>query len=168
MIRLALICAAVLCLSAGMAHARERIFTPPSRLLTLDCVVEAAREHGVPLAALLGILAAEDGRTGEALRNANGTWDVGCFQVNTCNVNALAAMGMTPEAILRDGCVNARAAAFLLRREYERTGDIWTAVGAYHSRTPERRDAYINRVKRHLARLGLKGLSALPIQEAAR
>jgi hypothetical protein len=166
--RLILICAAVFCLSAGMAHARERIFTPPARLLTLDCVVEAARAHGVPLAALFGILAAEDGRTGEALRNANGTWDVGPFQINTCNINILAAIGITPEAVLRDGCVNARAAAFLLRREYERAGDIWTAVGAYHSRTPERRDAYIERVKRHLARLGRKGLAALPIQGDAR
>jgi hypothetical protein len=168
MIRLALICAAVLCLSAGMTHARERIFTPPARILTMHCVVEAAREHSVPLAALLGILAAEDGRTGEGVRNRNGTFDLGPFQINTCNLNALAAMGITAEAVLRDGCVNARAAAFLLRREYERTGDIWTAVGAYHSRTPKRRDAYINRVKRHIARLGIKGLFALPIREAAR
>jgi hypothetical protein len=168
MIRFAVICAAVLCLSAGMAHTREQVSMPPTRLLTLDCVVEAARAHDVPLAVLLGILAAEDGRTGEALRNANGTWDVGPFQINTCNVNALAAMGITPEAVLRDGCVNAYAAAFLLRREYKRTGDIWAAVGAYHSRTQERRDAYINRVKRHLARLGREGFAALPVQRDAR
>jgi hypothetical protein len=77
-------------------------------------------------------------------------------------------MGITPEAILRDGCVNARAAAWLLRREYERTGDIWAAVGAYHSRTPERRDAYIGRVKKHLVHLSFKGLAALPVQGAAR
>jgi hypothetical protein len=128
----------------------------------------AAREHDLPLAALVGILAVEDGKTGEALRNTNGTWDVGRFQINTCHVNSLTAMGITAEAVLRDGCVNARAAAWLLRREYVRTGNIWAAIGAYHSRTPKRRDAYIAKVRKHLSRLGFKGLAALSVEEVRR
>ena len=80
----------------------------------------------------------------------------------------LKAIDITAEAVLRDGCVNARAAAFLLRREYERAGDIWRGIGSYHSKTPELRDAYINRVKRHLARLSHEGLTTLPIQGIAR
>ena len=162
------VCVVVFCLPAGIAHAREKVFTAPTRLLTLDCVVEAAREHVVPLAALLGILAAEGGKEGEALSNKNGTWDLGVCQVNTVHLNDLLRVGLEPEDVLRDGCVNARAAAFLLRREYERAGDIWAAVGAYHSRTPERRDAYIGKVKKHLIRLGCKGLATLPVQGAAR
>jgi hypothetical protein len=64
--------------------------------------------------------------------------------------------------------VNAHAAAWLLRREYERTGDIWAAVGAYHSRTPHLNNAYVGRVKKHLARLKREGFSALPTREIGR
>jgi hypothetical protein len=168
MIRLLLAC--FLCLPPGAAIAadRARVAVMPTRALSMDCVMDAARENGLPLAALLGILAAEGGRTGEAVRNHNGTFDLGPFQVNTVHANTLQEQGMPSEAVLRDGCVNARAAAFLLRREYERAGDIWAAVGAYHSRTPERRDAYIHRVKRHLARLSREGFAALPMQGDAR
>ena len=124
--------------------------------------MEAADVYSLPLAALVGILATEGGKTGEALSNTNGTWDLGGFQVNTCHVNELQQAGFSPEAVLRDGCVNAHAAAWILRKEYDRTRNIWDAVGAYHSRTPKYRDAYIARVKEHLARLERMGLSSLP------
>lgn len=149
-----LILIAALCLLPGAAEARPVVSLAAIRSLTPDCVAEAALEHDVPLAALMGILAAEGGTVGVAVRNPNGSWDLGAFQVNTCNLNTLAAQGFLPEAVLRDGCVNARAAAWILRREYERTGNIWSAIGAYHSRTPEFRDAYIARVKQHLIRIG--------------
>ncbi len=151
-----------LCLLSVTAYARPVQARPvvsvaAGRSLTPDCVVDAAREHGVPLAALMGILAVEGGTVGEAKRNSNGSWDLGPYQVNTCNLNALVAQGFSPESILLDGCENARAAAWILRQEYERTGDIWSAVGAYHSRTPELRDAYIARVRQHLMRMMRSG-----------
>ncbi|MDR1945674.1 MAG: lytic transglycosylase domain-containing protein [Desulfovibrio sp.] len=159
MIRLLL--ASFLCLVPGAvcAEERARVAVAPTRALSMDCVMDAARENGLPLAALVGILAAEGGKTGEAVCNKNGTWDLGAFQINTVHVNALQEKGMPSETVLRDGCVNAHAAAWLLRREYERTGNIWAAIGAYHSRTPRYRDAYISRVRRHLVRLGRNGLS---------
>jgi len=147
-----------LCLLPGSAQARAVVSVPLTRPLTVDCVAKAALEYGVPLAALMGILAAEGGKEGEAKQNSNGSWDLGPFQVNTCNLNTLAAQGFSPEAILTDGCVNARAAAWILRREYARTGDLWTAIGAYHSRTPHFHAAYIANVKKHLARMSRGGI----------
>jgi soluble lytic murein transglycosylase-like protein len=153
-----LILVAALCLLSGAvppaAQARSVISVPAARSLTPDCVADAAREHDVPLAALMGILAAEGGAVGIAVRNDNGSFDLGPMQVNTCNLNELVAQGFSPEAILRDGCVNAQAAAWILRREYLRTGNIWAAIGSYHSRTPSLRDAYIARVRKHLASMG--------------
>jgi hypothetical protein len=146
-----------LCLLPGVALARPSVTMSPSRPLTIDCVVEAARVNDVPLAALLGILAVENGQVGQAVRNANGTFDLGPFQVNTCNLSALAEFGFRPEDVLRDGCVNAHAAARLLRRELDRTGTIWGAVGAYHSRTPAKRNSYIGRVKERLLRMSGQG-----------
>ena len=151
-------------LMAGEAFAAERVKValPQARPLLWECVIDAAHKNGLPLAALVGILAAEGGEPGEALSNPNGTWDMGPFQINTCHVNDLVGMGIAPETVLRDGCANAYAAAWLLRKEYKRTGNLWEAVGAYHSRTPKYRDAYIARVRGHLARLERTGLSSLP------
>jgi len=148
-------------LDTVLAFERAKVSIPRTAPLTLTCIADAAKAGGLPLAALVGILAAEGGKTGEALSNANGTWDMGGFQINTVHINELAAMGIEPEQVLGDGCVNAHAAAWVLKREYARTGDIWQAVGAYHSRTPHRRDAYIARVKGHLLRLGKHGLHSL-------
>ena len=158
---------AVLCLLQGttaLAAGRTKVALPPLRPLTVDCVLDAARISGMPVAALFAILATEGGKTGEALSNKNGTWDLGPFQVNTVHLRELAAMGISPDAVLCDGRVNAHAAAWLLRKEYRRTGNLWQAIGAYHSRTPHRRDAYIRRVKSNLERLRKEGLSVLALR----
>ena len=155
-----------LCLTPRLALSAQRmkVAFPPLHPLTADCVLDAARVSGMPVAALFAILATEGGRMGEALSNKNGTWDLGGFQINTVHLKDLAAMGISPDAVLRDGRVNAHAAACLLRKEYRRTGYLWQAIGAYHSRTTHRRDAYIRRVQANLKKLRQKGLSMLPLQ----
>ena len=80
---------------AVFAAGRAKVVFPPIRPLTADCVVDAARASGMPVAALFAILATEGGKTGEALSNKNGTWDLGGFQVNTVHLNKLAAMGIS-------------------------------------------------------------------------
>ena len=150
---------------AAFAAERARVVFPPLRPLTADCVLDAARISGMPVAALFAILATEGGKTGEALSNRNGTWDLGPFQINTVHLDALAAMGISPDDILRDGRVNAYAAAWLLRKEYQRTGNLWQAIGSYHSRTPHRRDAYIRRVQANLNRLKKEGIFTLSVLE---
>ena len=161
--------AAMLCILPGTAQAggRDRIALPETRPLSWECVVDAAAQYNLPLAAMVGILATEGGKTGEALSNTNGTWDMGPFQINTCHVNELLQAGMAPEVILQDGCANAYAAAFILRKEYDRTRNIWDAVGAYHSRTPHFRDAYLGRVRKHLIKLSHTGLAGLLPQNSA-
>ena len=156
-----------LCLTPDIALSAQRmkVALPPMRPLTADCVLDAARVSGMPAAALFAILATEGGKTGEALSNKNGTWDLGPFQVNTVHLRELTAMGISPRAVLCDGRVNAHAAAWLLRKEYRRTGNLWQAIGAYHSRTPHRRDAYIRRVKSNLERLKREGIVTLSALE---
>ena len=160
---------AMLCILSGTAQAgsRDRIALPETRPLSWECVVDAAAQYNLPLAAMVGILATEGGKTGEALSSTNGTWDMGPFQINTCHVNELLQAGMAPEVILQDGCANAYAAAFILRKEYDRTRNIWDAVGAYHSRTPHFRDAYLGRVRKHLIKLSHTGLAGLLPQNSA-
>lgn len=156
-----------LCLTPDIALSAQRmkVTLPPLHPLTADCVLDAARISGMPVAALFAILATEGGKTGEALSNKNGTWDLGPFQVNTVHLKELSAIGISPRAVLCDGRVNAHAAAWLLSKEYRRTGNLWQAIGAYHSRTPHRRDAYIRRVKNNLERLKREGIVTLSALE---
>lgn len=142
-------------------QARKRVSVPARANLSLECIREAAQRHEVPLAGLLGILATEGGKPGEALSNRNGTWDMGPFQLNTCHVNALFERGVSPHDVLTDACVNADAAAWLLARELDRTGDLWEAIGAYHSRTRHLHRAYVRRVKNNLTKLEQGRVSAL-------
>lgn len=151
----------------ALGAGRAKVALSAASPVLLECVVDAAQKSDLPLAALVGILAAERGEPGEALSNSNGTWDMGPFQINTCHVNELLQAGMAPEVILQDGCANAYAAAFILRKEYDRTRNIWDAVGAYHSRTPHFRDAYLGRVRKHLIKLSHTGLAGLLPQNSA-
>lgn len=145
------------------AAKRAKVSLPVIRPLTFESIVHAASRYDVPLAPLLGILATENGRFGEALGNKNGTWDLGPFQVNTCHLNDLSEIGFTPEAIMSDGPVNALAAAWLLRQEIKRAGHLWHGVGHYHSRTPFRKYGYIRRVRSNIGILQRDGLKSLPI-----
>ena len=91
-----------LCLTPDIALSAQRmkVALPPMRPLTADCVLDAARVSGMPVAVLFAILATEGGKMGEALSNKNGTWDMGPFQVNSVHLNELAAMGISPDACL--------------------------------------------------------------------
>lgn len=155
----------IICLLACPAHAikREKVAIPAKRPLTFAAIVHAANHHGVPLAPLLGILATENGRLGEALSNSNGTWDLGPFQVNTVHLNDLSEIGYTPEAIMADGPVNALAAAWLFRQEINKAGNLWHGVGHYHSHTPFRKYGYIRKVRTNMGLLHRDGLKSLPI-----
>lgn len=155
-----------ICLLASPVQAakRTKVALPVIRPLTFESIVHAASRYEVPLAPLLGILATENGRLGEALSNTNGTWDLGPFQVNTCHLNDLSEIGFTPVAIMSDGPVNALAAAWLLRQEINRAGNLWHGVGHYHSRTPFRKYGYIRKVRANMGNLRRDGLKSLPIQ----
>ena len=145
------------------AQKRVRVSLPATRYLTFEAVVDAANAYNLPLAPFIGILATEGGKTGEALSNKNGTWDLGPYQVNTCHLNDLSEIGFTPEAIMTDGTVNAHAAAWILRREIDRAGSLWHGVGHYHSRTPLRKYSYIRKVRANMKQLQRNGIRCLPV-----
>ena len=54
-----------------------------SRRLMTRPLTNAMGASGMPPAALFGLLATEGGSMGEVSSNTNGTWDLGCFQINT-------------------------------------------------------------------------------------
>lgn len=71
-----------------------------------------------------------------ALRNANGSLDLGLMGINTIHLEPgepLYRGGFTAEMLL-DPCTNVMTGAYLLRLKMNRFGNTWQAVGAYHSK----------------------------------
>jgi soluble lytic murein transglycosylase-like protein len=117
-----------------------------------DCIDDAAQRHRVNALVLRAIGWQESRLRPDAVgRNTNGTIDLGAFQINSVHLPALARLGIAPEA-LADGCVCADVAAWHYRRQVDRLGNTWAAVGAYHSATPARAAGYANRIAAILTR----------------
>lgn len=134
----------------------------------------AAEETGVPIDILLAISRVETGRRAEGelmpwpwtinadgagayydskeaavaaaelhLSDGTGTFDIGCFQLNmTYHGKAFASFDD-----MFDPRMNAHYAAEFLNQLYAEMGNWADAVSAYHSRTPERAEAYLASVK---------------------
>ena len=133
----------------------------------------AAEKTGVPIDILLAITRVETGRGGAEpepwpwtinadgtgdwydtkdaavaaatahLTDGTGTFDVGCFQLNMRwhgdRFDTLSDMF--------DPVQNADYAATFLMQLYQESGDWSQAVSAYHSRTPDLADLYLQKVK---------------------
>ena len=94
-------------------------------------------------------------------RNANGSIDLGAFQINSVHLPELRRYGVD-RAALADGCVSAEVAAWHYRRQVELHGPGWQAVGAYHSQAPARAAWYANQIAAILMRWNSLPGGALP------
>ena len=111
-----------------------------------DCIDDAAAHHQVNADVLRAIGWQESRLRPAALgHNANGSIDVGAFQINSIHLPELARYGID-RAALADGCVCADVAAWHYRRQIALQGDGWLAVGAYHSHTAARAAWYANQI----------------------
>jgi hypothetical protein len=107
--------------------------------------------YHLPPQALSAIHAAENGRSGMVRHNKNGSDDLGAMQINTLWLPPLSqGTGVPPtrlrHALIYQDCFNVAVAAAILRVYLHESGDLLTAIGYYHSHTPELREAYQLRV----------------------
>ena len=127
-----------------------------------DCIDDAAARHQVDARVLRAIGWQESRLQPAALgRNADGSVDVGAFQINSVHFAELARLGIA-RAALSDGCTSAEVAAWHYRRQVERHGDGWQAVGAYHSQTRARAAWYANQIAAILMRWRVLAAGPLP------
>jgi hypothetical protein len=127
-----------------------------------DCIDDAAARHQVNAMVLRAIGWHESRLQPQALaHNANGSIDVGAFQINSVHLSELGRHGID-RAALADGCTSAEVAAWHYRRQVDRQGNSWQAVGAYHSATPERAAWYANRIASILVRWNALPTGTLP------
>lgn len=127
-----------------------------------DCIDDAATRHQVNALVLRAIGWHESRLQPAALgRNANGSTDLGAFQINSVHLSELGRHGIDRKA-LADGCLSADVAAWHYRRQVDAYGDNWQAVGAYHSRTAARAAWYANQIAAVLMRWNAMPAGALP------
>lgn len=127
-----------------------------------DCIDDAAARHQVNPLVLRAIGWHESRLQSAAIgRNANGSIDVGAFQINSIHLAELARHGVDRAALV-DGCVSADVAAWHYRRQIELQGNGWQAVGAYHSHTPARTAWYANQIAAILIRWNAMPAGHLP------
>jgi hypothetical protein len=146
--------------SSSLAIALALAMLPP--FVRADCIDDAAARHHVNAVVLRAIGWHESRLQPWALgHNANGSVDLGAFQINSIHLSELARHGVDRTS-LADGCVSAEVAAWHYRRQVEQQGDTWLAVGAYHSHTVARAAWYANRIATILMRWKALPAGSLP------
>jgi len=111
-----------------------------------DCFDEAAKYQKVNPLILRAIAWQESHNRPDAQhKNANGSTDYGVMQINSIHLPVLAQYGIS-QGTLMQPCKNVYIAAWHLRRQMNKYGNTWQAVGAYHSETPALRDKYAQQI----------------------
>jgi Transglycosylase SLT domain len=109
----------------------------------LACMLAVSQFYHLPPRVLPSIQVVEAGQPGTISHNLNGTGDLGVMQVNSRWIPYLAqSWFMTPrevaERLIREPCFNVAAAGAIMRIYLDEAhGDVFRAVGYYHSHTPE-------------------------------
>jgi soluble lytic murein transglycosylase-like protein len=99
----------------------------------VQCIADASVRYQVPELLLHAVLRKENGRTGKAVRNSNGTYDMGMAQINTVWVRHFARYGIRIEHLLYDTCTNLHASAYILKDNANKfQGDWFKAIIAYN------------------------------------
>lgn len=145
---------AILVATDVSAHARRDANLLEERAIAA-CIHRAARGHGWLEKTLWGLRDQEAGWIGAAVRNANGSYDLGPLQINSWWVPRLARqLGRSGADVSRwlryDACFNADAARWIFLSSYTSANDYWNAIGLYHSRRPALQKRYSAQFSVHM------------------
>jgi soluble lytic murein transglycosylase-like protein len=116
---------------------------------TADCFDDAAQYHNVNPWILRAIAAAESrfNPTAKHPLNTDGSVDEGMMGINSVHGPELARYGIN-SGDMRDGCKSVFLGAWHLRNRINERGNTWQGIGTYHSKTPSKRDAYAEKIRR--------------------
>jgi len=129
----------VIIIAAGLLTIEPR----PSHSFCFDA---AAARYKIAPQILKSIAYCESDMNAAAINyNTDGSYDFGVMQINTINEPLLRKSGIKWNS-LADPCTNVMVGAWLLSQHIREYGYNWKAIGAYHSKTPAKRDAYARKI----------------------
>lgn len=114
----------------------------------LDCINQAAVKYHVPATMIISVMQTEGGRNGDAIKNKNGTVDLGVMQVNSSWLSILKKYNLTLTSLRYDACLNVEVGTWILAQQMARA-EGWRGVGNYHSNTFKYNQKYVEKVKVH-------------------
>lgn len=121
-----------------------------------NCVSQAVRQYPQIHPLLVKtLLATEGGQIGTIRRNTDKSYDLGPMQINTIHLPDINKRhGYSGRDLVIDGCKNIMAGTGILAdRLRETKGNIWLAMGNYHSKTPSKRGVYLKKIAESYVRL---------------
>lgn len=118
------------------------------------CLDEAAKrfDHDPKIMRAL-LLVESSGNCNAVNMNDNGSYDVGCMQINSGNFAMLSRRFGITEQDLKDPCTNINVGAWLYAKNKRQFGDTWRAIGAYNAKSEKKRIRYAWKVQTKLAQL---------------
>lgn len=123
--------------------------TPPFPPHIMQCVRSAVQYYDIPQILALSILKVEAGKPGMAIRNTNGTFDLGPAGINTGTwIKKMKKLGISnAEELVRDNtCYNIFTEAWVIKSELQDADvnhpDFWRRAANYHSHTPYHNQKY--------------------------
>lgn len=120
------------------------------------CFQEAAARYNVAPELVWSISKHESGLNPAAINwNTDGSYDFGLMQINSIHADDLRKAGIAWES-LADPCTNVMVGTWLLSQRIREYGYTWKAIGAYHSKTPSKRDRYAQSIAKLLSTINAK------------
>ena len=119
-----------------------------------QCISFNANHFELPELALRSIRKVEGGKACTVSKNTNNTADLGIMQINTIHLPSIQKhySSITAEDLACKPCLNITVASWILKQRLEEAnGDVWLAVGNYHSKTPKVRMRYLKKIKKAIA-----------------
>lgn len=119
----------------------------------VTCINQAAVAYHVPATLILSIMKNENGRNGQAVRNKNGSYDLGVMQINSQWLTILKGYGYTSEDLQFDACKNVMAGTWILARGIANGHNLWSGIGNYHSHTEKYNIPYQKRINNNYQKI---------------
>ena len=121
--------------------------------LTVECVQQVTESSGIHPDILFAIAIVEGGKVGKSSRRlANGSHDIGLMQINSIHLPRLKELGITPELLQDDGCVNFKVAAWRVASVTKNKQGLkdpalyLKSIAAYHSHTDKYNQLYAKKL----------------------
>lgn len=112
----------------------------------LNCINQAALEFSVPAIIIVAVINTEKAWNGAAIKNKNGTDDLGLMQVNTSWLPFLNKVGIDKKQLQYDACINVKVGTWILAKNIAKNKG-WQGVANYNSATPKYNRLYQAKVK---------------------
>src|SRR3989338_3430907 len=113
----------------------------------LNCINDAAYEYHVPAKLIISVLNVEGGKVGQAVKNTNGSYDLGPMQINTSWQKPLQQQGVSLQQVRDDACTNIKVVTWILSRNIADGKDLFDGIGDYHSHTTRFNQQYSYQIR---------------------